>query len=379
MSTSVRHFVNDQHLPAGSPQKELVASLNRLVKDFPPKSLESGGGLYHGPLSIALLFFALGKHYDDLRIANIPMRAWLHAYIQTALSTLRYHNGPRPGKCGVIDEFMALLALAAASRKDKVAARKLCKCVVIAAEPSASNEWLYGRAGYLYLLRLAKTPFTTTSTSTPEDHETVAMIEATADEVIQAIVQSPRPWQWRNQVYVGAVHGIIGILTQIVLTDPSYAPRLEPQLDSLLQNQYESGNWPAILPEGSDRLVHFCHGAPGVVSSLLSIRQYFPNLDDRIDEAIVAGRALIREKGLLTKEPCLCHGASGNALALEGKDFECFLSYTTFEKIQALEAEDMMEPSDHPESLFGGVAGRAWAWAVADKGLKKNVLGYNDI
>jgi hypothetical protein len=59
-----------------------------------------------------------------------------------------------------------------------------------------------------------------------------------------------------------------------------------------------------------------------VVASLLSIRQHFLNLADRIDDAVAAGRELIMEKGVLAnKEPRLCHGVTGNVLALGAGGF----------------------------------------------------------
>ena len=103
------------------------------------------------------------------------------------------------------------------------------------------------------------------------------------------------------------------------------------------------------------------------------MREYFPNLTERIDDVIAAGRAVIKEKVLLTKEPCLCHGTSGKALALEGEDFKHLFSYTPHSQIRVLEEQRAMEPSRHPESSFGGEAGRAGAWAGADLGLKKRV------
>jgi len=122
-----------------------------------------------------------------------------------------------------------------------------------------------------------------------------------------------------------------------------------------------------------------CHGAPGVIISLLSIRQFFPKLTDKIDKCIARGRECVLERGLLTKEPCLCHGISGNALALEQDDCEHFLSFTTGHEIKAMDKEGMMEESNDPASLWTGEAGRAWAWAVVDKGLEKRLLGYNDV
>ena len=47
--------------------------------------------------------------------------------------------------------------------------------------------------------------------------------------------------------------------------------------------------------------------------------------------------------------------------------------------IEAMDKDGMMERSDDPASLWTGEAGRAWAWAVADKNLEKRLLGYNDV
>lgn len=47
--------------------------------------------------------------------------------------------------------------------------------------------------------------------------------------------------------------------------------------------------------------------------------------------------------------------------------------------MKSMDKDGMLEKSSSPESLFGGEAGRAWAWAVADKGLEKRILGYNDL
>jgi hypothetical protein len=47
--------------------------------------------------------------------------------------------------------------------------------------------------------------------------------------------------------------------------------------------------------------------------------------------------------------------------------------------MKALEKDGLMERSDDRASLWTGEAGRAWAWAIADKGLEKRLLGYNDV
>ncbi|KAB8542135.1 hypothetical protein FH972_025598 [Carpinus fangiana] len=372
MPSRPRFFANDQPISSRNPTKQLIASLERLVKDYPPASVSPGGGLYYGPISIAYLFFTLQQFYKDFTIEDIPMGTWMAVYLKTAEDAMKDYPGPTNLKCGVSDDIMALIALSAASAKDPDMARDLCDFAGVVTEPNANNEWLYGRAGFLYLLRLVRASF-------QDDDEVKEMLDDTADEVIDCILDSPRPFKWHDKAYVGAVHGTVGIITQIVLTDPTYAKQLEPELLATLSYQYESGNWPSSVPAGDDKLVQFCHGAPGVVSSLVSIKHYFPDIEDRLDEYIKTGRAVIKERGLLTKEPGLCHGISGNALALEEPDFEHFLTYTTASEMKALENDGMMERAEDPSSLYTGEAGRAWAWAVMDKHLERRFIGYNDI
>ncbi|KAK5256871.1 hypothetical protein BJ546DRAFT_983324 [Cryomyces antarcticus] len=368
-----RYFRNDaEQLARRDPHKQLIASLTRLVTQYPPASIPPGGGLYYGPISIAYLFMVLQSEYPNFTIEEYPMGTWSAVYLKQAQDHMKEYSGPTTKRCGVSDDIMALLAIGAASAKDADMAQELCDYAAVVTDEEAGNEWLYGRAGYLYLLRLVKASFA-------DDKKVQDLLDDTADEVIEGIMETSRPWKWHGKAYVGAVHGAIGIITQIVLTDSSWASQLEAELGALLSYQYESGNWPSSIPPVKDKLVQFCHGAPGVVSSLLSIKQYFPNLRDRIETSIRKGRACIIERGLLTKEPCLCHGISGNALALEDKEFEHFLTYTTGHELKSMEKDGMMENSEDPSSLWCGEAGRAWTWAVADKGLEKRFLGYNDL
>jgi len=354
------------------PYKQLVASLTRLVTNYPPHDVPPGGGLYYGPISIAYLFFILHPMYPELTIEELSLANWAGEYLKEAQNHMKKYPGPSMSKCGVSDDIMAILALGAASAKDYEMVGELCKYSNITTDPEATLEWLYGKAGYLYLLRLVKATFI-------DEPKIVEQIEDTADEVIESIMDAPRPWKWHGKAYVGAVHGAIGIITQVVLTDPSWSPKLEADLGALLSYQYDGGNWPSSIPPGKDRLVQVCHGAPGMIISLQSIKQHFPKMRERIEGSIRKGREAILERGLLTKEPCLCHGITGNALALEDEDFEHFLTLTTGHEIKSMDKDGMLEKSDDPSSLWCGEAGRAWTWAIADKRLEKRLLGYNDI
>jgi len=368
-----RYFKNDAPLARRDPRRQLEASLTRLVNEHPPAEIRPGGGLFKGPVSVAYTFLVLQQMYPDLTIENHNLGTWSAAYLKQAQDNIAQYPGPQIGKCGITDDILSLLAIGAASSKDAEMAVNLCDYSAEAIDAETENEVLYGRAGYLYLLRLVKASFA-------DDEKTLQLITDTQDDVIDAILDSPRPWKWHGKAYIGAVHGAVGIITQVVLTNPTkYAPKMETDLAVMLTYQYDTGNFPSSVPPERDRLVQVCHGAPGVINSLLSIREYFPALEDKINRAIDKGRECVLERGLLTKEPCLCHGISGNALALEDKDFEHFLTYTTGHEMKSMDKDGMLEKSSAPESLFFGEAGRAWTWAVADKQLPKRILGYNDL
>ena len=439
------------------------------------------------------------------------------------------YPGPSPRRCGVAEDILCLLAMGAVSGRDAELAREVCGFAVernkedggpgkgMVLDERAGDEWLFGRAGFLWLLRFMRGAFEIDDDDDDDDKEegkeerekgrkrddgnddddddargdrghgrgrrrgenaaVRALIDDTTDRVIEAVMASPRPWKWHGTAYLGAVHGMTGILTQILLSRPDMAAELEPDLGALLSYQYDDddydrnatgggrgsrssgsgGNWPSSIPPGKDRLVQFCHGAPGIVTSLVSLRRIYAaaaaaaasrsrrrhhhhdsNGDSnghvntskallrRIDRAIARGRRCIMSRGLLTKEPCLCHGISGNGLALaasvdahehdhdrdrdHGRDrrhrtdpesedddkhekedddddedyisytqFEHFLTYTTGHEMKALARDGMMEPSDEPAGLYTGEAGRAWAWAVADGTLGCGFPGYNDL
>lgn len=272
------------------------------MTQHPPNEIRAGGGLYYGPTSVAYLFIVLQTLYADLLIEGIQLGTWSAAYLKQAQDHIKSFPGPRVGKCGIADDILALLAIGAASSKDPDMAAELCDYSAEVTDPESENEWLYGRAGYLYYLRLVKASFI-------DDDKTTRMLNDTQIDVIETMLDSPRPWKWHGKAYVGAVHGTIGIITQIVLTDPErWAPAVEAELAVILSYQYDSGNWPSSIPPGKDRLVQVCHGAPGVVICLNSIKHHFPNLRDKIEHAIRRGRQCIIERGLLTKESCLCHG-----------------------------------------------------------------------
>ena len=64
-----------------------------------------------------------------------------------------------------------------------------------------------------------------------------------------------------------------------------------------------------------DRLVHWCHGAPGVVHLMLLAHQVWGSDTDKYLVAARRAGELTWQRGLLKKGPGLCHGVSGNGYA----------------------------------------------------------------
>jgi len=82
-------------------------------------------------------------------------------------------------------------------------------------------EYCYGRAGTLYLLHLTRK---------------YPGVAALVDPVVQKCGEDAGKWPavdyGKGKEYYGAGHGDIGIITQVVLSDSSFAPRLEGKLRS---------------------------------------------------------------------------------------------------------------------------------------------------
>lgn len=385
LPAATARYIKHSNLPSTQAEAhaELLASLTRINAYNPPVQTCSTGwgfsGFYQGPTSVAYLFYRLGQIYGpDFQFKGQSLLDWAQAYLD--LGIYGKQHAVDANHCGIAAEVLAQLALRAVIEEDPSLVQKLCSYESIVNDVHAdsegeqgSNEWLYGRAGYLYLLRLARSGF-------ENDPKTLRMIEKTIEATVQRILASKQPWTWHGKQYLGAVHGTFGIICQVVLSSPVSSTFLEPLLQQVLETQFPSGNYPSSIPVGSDKLVQFCHGGPGAVVALRSIRRHFPSLHDRIDAVVSAVQNEVWRRGVLTKEPCLCHGTPGNALALDDDaQFQHFVALFTSEMLESQGWLEAAGQSDEFVGLFTGEAGRAWAWAMADRKLEKTCIGFNDI
>ncbi|KAL9119990.1 MAG: hypothetical protein Q9187_003457, partial [Circinaria calcarea] len=319
-----RYLPNDTssllHVP--SPRSHLVHSLTSITDNYPPLNpwpvkfsrSHSFRGAFTGPTSIAYLFLHLSHTHPTLLISTKTPAEWCAAYLSCGQSSIPFDDSG----IGVVNEFLAYNAVSAAFTQDASYVSDMLDAVatIDSDYDPELNDVLYGRAGTLALLRVVR-----------HFHPPSTFVVNEAMRPLISHMLSQIPWTWHGKRYIGAAHGDIANLTQIILCDPSYAPKLSPLLSALLDMQEDDGNWHPQAPDphsvshthnpskakGASELVQFCHGAPGFVYSLQAVRPFFPSLSSRIESAVQKAQSCIWVRGLLAKEPSLCHGITGNA------------------------------------------------------------------
>ncbi|KAM9775270.1 lanC-like protein 2 [Syngnathus typhle] len=239
---------------------------------------------------------------------------------------------------------------------------------VLSPDSEMPDELLYGRAGYLYALLYVNKEI---------GGDTVD--EATVAKVVGAIIESgknfsaelkktercPLLYEWHKKQYVGAAHGLAGIFYMLMQPGARVHPDIlselvRPSIDYIRHKRFRSGNFPSSLSNESDRLVHWCHGAPGVIHMLIMAYKVFKE-EKYLKDAVECGE-VIWQRGLLRKGYGICHGTAGNGYA--------FLSLykLTQEKKYLYRACKFAEwclgygthgcrIPDRPYSLFEGMAG----------------------
>ncbi|GIY03193.1 lanC-like protein 2 [Caerostris darwini] len=232
------------------------------------------------------------------------------------------------------------------------------------------DELLYGRAGFLFALLFLQKYL-------PDEDE---FRENTIKEVVSSILTGgqkmakkfknthkiPLYYEWHDKAYVGTAHGFAGILYMLLqakkyLTQEDLDTLIKPTIDFLLTQQFPSGNFPSSLDNPSDRLVHWCHGAPGLIHLLLLAHETFPEKSEYLSAARRCSD-IIWKRGLLKKGYGICHGVSGNGYA------QLRLFQVTREEKYLYRAVKFAEwcfdygkhgcrTPDRPLSLFEGFAG----------------------
>ena len=193
--------------PADS-RHELLQSLTSITKSYPPQPAYSSHechGLYSGPTSIAYLFLHLSSTHPDLQVSGHKPLHWAEAY----LAGKRSSGAVTADRNGIINEKLAFYAVRSALTQDIEDAEQLAEAVkkgALTAE-RGSDEFLYGRAGCLYLLRLV-------GHWVPESGK---IVKPVIENLIHVILSHGPPWPWHGKDYLGKfVREVISLLVDLL-------------------------------------------------------------------------------------------------------------------------------------------------------------------
>jgi len=254
----------------------------------------------------------------------------------------------------------------------------LCHHSIAATDPSSSfsiNEILYGRAGLL----MGCTVLARNGNDNPSCRR--GLIRRILQEgkaarnnlgTESSKRQPPLVYTWHEKIYLGAAHGYAGILAAF-LANWSEVPDMfhndiRQTLDWTLSLITSNANVPSSVTHafrarfGKDQLVHWCHGAPGMIPTLCLAHGVFG--DKRYLKTARDLAETVWRFGLLRKGWGLCHGAPGNAYAFlalydatgddrylkRAEQFALWLCCSP-------DAQNIADVPDRPLGLYTGVCG----------------------
>jgi Lanthionine synthetase C-like protein len=186
----------------------------------------------------------------------------------------------------------------------------------------------------------------------------------------------PLLWVWHESWYVGAAHGVSGILQSLLALDSVELHSLDRRvggglhddiqstIDNLQQYCFSSGNLDSSIhirpgKSRSDRLVQWCHGAPGHLLLLLQAHRVYGRFN-YLQRARQIADDVVWPRGLLRKGVGLCHGIAGNAyslLELGRYDSQYVRKAEYFAGFALEHLPELESVPDRPYSLYEGLAG----------------------
>ncbi|CAK8674901.1 unnamed protein product [Clavelina lepadiformis] len=365
-----------------------LTCVDHILKNLPPTHENCDGGLYVGISGVAYTLYYLVKcglfpgHNERFLTAA-------KNYIVVALDYCRRRNKRPQDQVSFLLENGGVYVIACLifhklqdyQKRDQYLDeyRHLAAyCEPLSFLDNGSDEIFVGRAGYLFGVLLLQRDLS---------------IEILAEEKVNLLCLTtlesgrkfrsklkfdgsiPLMYAYHGALYLGSAHGIAGIL-QAILSFPKFlnadansAKAVKSSVDYLLDRCFRNGNvasdLDAALNPGRERmLVHWCHGAAGVIYTFARAYLVFGK-DERYLNACRELAETVWQKGLLRKGPGICHGVAGSGYVfllmyrLTGEQkylyqAERFGGFMFTEKF----SEGARTP-DSPLSLFEGLAGTA--------------------
>lgn len=236
-----------------------------------------------------------------------------------------------------------------------------------ALEEDAGDEWLYGRAGYLFgclFLSYLSPGCVSESLTSSVASKIISSGKKRAEESGRS--RPPLRFAWHRKEYVGAAHGYFGILHMLlhvrqVRHDKIALAMIHDTLDWLLEMETSKHNWPAVVGDHDAHLCHFCHGATGAALVYSTAATIFK--DPAYRQAAERAADCVWRYGILRKGAGICHGIGGSGYSLlavyQLTQNPAWLDRAVEHAIKAFDEKvqaDSRVP-DNPYSLFEGVAG----------------------
>ncbi|KAL4233772.1 LanC-like protein 3 [Mactra antiquata] len=357
-----------------------VSQIAESIVQGMPAALENcDGGLYVGNAGISYMFYWLSQNeaFKDMR-KNYLEKAVIYANV----SQEYVKNSGRDKASFILGEAgvhavssLVYEATGSSSKADKYAQKYAAiadVCLPMNFLRCGSDELFVGRAGYLCGVLNLNKKLKRSIIKEPVVHDICSIMIESGRRYRQKNPSTPLMYAYYDTEYLGAAHGMSSIL-QMLLSFPSFIKSNEDNekivkagVDFMLSLEQDNYNYPPAMDEVTRRrpdkeeLVHWCHGAPGVVYMLA--RAYKVWGESKYLDACIRCGELTWQRGLLKKGPGICHGVAGSGYVflllyrLTGDQKYLYRALKFAEFLFSPEFQTARIP-DSPYSLYEGWAG----------------------
>lgn len=243
---------------------------------------------------------------------------------------------------------------------------KILELIKMQEQPGTPDELLYGRTGGLYAMLLIKQQLPKQNIIKDEHITNHISIMLKSGKTMESFGR-PLFYSWHGKEYIGAAHGYSGILYMLLeayrYLNQDQLKLIKEAINFIQGIKYPSCNYPSSIGGQTDRLVHWCHGAPGVIHLLIKAHQVYG--DESYLKSALDCSDVIWNRGILKKGFGLCHGVTGNAygfihLYQLTRDLKHLYRAGKFAQYYFEHSDEITWRADSPASLFEGYAGLAY-------------------
>jgi hypothetical protein len=275
----------------------------------PPGSIDCG--VYFGTAGSLWALTRLAERYD-VRLRIDPAR-------EIARCEERFASFPAADR--VPSYLMGLAGIAFVRHLLTGDGDALDRCMAAAAANvgNPTREYLWGSPGTVVPALLLR--------ERDDEHRFDAHIRSVQDELWQTWeTEGDEPsWLWLQEMYgqklrfIGAGHGAVSNIAVFLrapdllsdLQRTALAARIRTMLERYVIVGEDAVNWWSYGQPNERNRVQWCHGAPGIITSLARLEP----TDDAIEDLLRRGGNAAWRAGPLAKGPTLCHGTAGNGFA----------------------------------------------------------------